>query len=255
MLLAGSILDRAPGRKYATALRFAELSLRAPLPRAGTLNAWRAALPEGFDLALRAPRACIVSPLGPLRVDAKVESALAWVLDAADALQARAVVLPTPADLAPGKRSRELLTAYAARLRRSSGRHYVWAPSGVWEPEETNQLCADLDLVRAFDPLQMQRPQGPVVYAQLCAMGHRSSFSQAALDDALSVITSEETTAAWVSVDSQCSFEVAKRLQRLAAERGLTTFGAEPGADDDEPDDEEDESDEDELDEDADDVS
>src|SRR5437870_1900661 len=116
MLLTGSILDRAPGRKYTKALRFAELSLRAPLPRPATLGAWRAELPDGFQLALRAPRGSLVSPMGPLRVDAALEASLAWVTGAADALAVRAVILPTPADLAPGPRSRELLTSFVARL-------------------------------------------------------------------------------------------------------------------------------------------
>lgn len=227
MLLAGSILDRTPGHKYAAGLRFAELSLRAPLPRAKTLCEWRAQLPDGFALALRAPTSAVVSARGPLRIDETLEHSLKWLLDAAQSLAVCAVVLPTPADLAPGARSRELLTTYAARLPRVANRSYVWAPRGLWQPEETAPLCADLGLVLAFDPLQTPRPAGGVVYAELRALGHRKNFSHAALETALDVITAAEFDTAYVSVDSDRGFDIARRLTAIAAERGLApTLGA-----------------------------
>jgi uncharacterized protein YecE (DUF72 family) len=227
MLFAGSPLDRAPGRKYVAALRFAELSLRAPLPRVATLAGWRAGLPKDFAMALRAPRAALTSKIGPLRSDAATDAALATTLEFAKALEVRALVLPTPSDLAPGARSRELLKAFVAKLPRVEGRHYVWAPSGVWEPEEIDAVCEEVGLVRAFDPLQTPtRPAGEFVYAELRALGHRSGFSLAALDDALSVITSEETTEAFVNVDSPRGFDVAKRLTQLAIERGIAVPAA-----------------------------
>src|SRR5688500_13845553 len=112
MLLAGASLDHLPGPKYLAALRFAEVSLRAPLPRASTLRQKRGQLPEDVVLALRAPKSALVGARGPLRFDAELEAGLAWVLAARDALNAKLVVLPTPADLTPGPRSRELLAAY-----------------------------------------------------------------------------------------------------------------------------------------------
>jgi hypothetical protein len=167
---------------------------------------------------LRAPRSSVVSSRGPLRFDDALEASLQWVIDAAAALNVRAVVLPTPADLTPGARNRELLAAYVARLPRVEGRHYVWSPSGVWEPEHSDPVCEQLGLVRAFDPLETQRPKGDVVYATLRAMGHRSSFSQAALEDAFEVIGQASTAEAFVSVDAERGFDVAKRIQRLMSE-------------------------------------
>lgn len=261
MLLAGSILDRIPGRKYTASLRFAELALRAPLPRAKTLSEWRSQLPADFALALRAPKDALVSARGPLRVDAALEASLGWVLEAADALAARAVVLPTPADLAPGARSRELLGAYVARLPKVENRKYVWAPRGVWEIEDTEPLCAELGLVRAFDPLESARPAGSFVYAELRALGHRKSFSLSALEDALDVIAGAHFDTAYVCVDSDRGFDVAKRLMSLAAEHGLASPGAQPREEQDEDeqdgesDEDLDESDEDEEDDEDDDAS
>jgi uncharacterized protein YecE (DUF72 family) len=251
MLLTGSLLDRVPGRKYVQALRFAELTLRAPLPRPATLVSWRAKLPADFQVALRAPRASVVSKRGPLRSDPELDASLEWLIQAADAVGARAVVLPTPGDLTPGPRSRELLAAYVARLPRSAGRFYVWSPAGLWEPDDTNELCTRLGIVRAFDPLEMPRPTGDIVYAQLRAMGHRLSFSPAALEDALAVIGGAPTTQAFVSVDAARGFDIARRLMQIAADQQL--FGLAPGdvaPSDDEASDEDDDG---ETDEDADD--
>jgi uncharacterized protein YecE (DUF72 family) len=255
MLFAGSILDRTPGRTYTATLRFAELSLRAPLPRPQTLSAWRAQLPDGFALSLRAPKDAIVSPRGPLRIDAALETSLAWTLDAAKALDVRAVVFATPADFAPGARARELLTAYVARLPKVEGRHYVWAPRGVWEPEDTEPLCAELGIVRAFDPLETPRPTGPFVYAEMRALGHRKSFSPAVLQDALEVISSEDFEEAFVTIDSERSFIIAKRLIAIAAEQGLAdgvARSSDPGEEHDGEEEDEDLDDEDEDDEDED---
>jgi uncharacterized protein YecE (DUF72 family) len=243
MLLTGSILDRVPGRTYTGALRFAELSLRSPLPRAATLADWRKGLPEGFKLALRAPRQSLVSATGPLRFDAALEAGLQWLLDAAKALEVSAIVLPTPADLTPGARSRELLGAYVAKIPREAGRHIVWSPSGVWEPEEAEPLCDALGLIKAFDPLETRRPGGDVVYATLRALGHRSSFSTAALEDALEAIEDEPVTEAFLSVDAERSFEIAKRLQRMAADRGLAEASPSDDQDDQEDDDDVDDPD------------
>ena len=56
MLLAGSVVDRLPGPKYAAQLRFAELALRKPLPKPATLRRQRADAPAELVLALRAPK-------------------------------------------------------------------------------------------------------------------------------------------------------------------------------------------------------
>ncbi len=246
MFLTGSILDRVPGHKYAQALRFAELALHAPLPKPATLAGWREKLPQGFQLALRAPRASVVGKSGPLRGDPTLDSSFAWLLQAADALAVRAVVLPTPSELTPGARSRELLAAYVARLPRTPGRSYVWAPAGLWETDETNDLCTQLDLVRAFDPLEMPRPAGDIVYAQLRAMGHRSSFSPAALQDALETIADAPASEVFISVDAPRSFDIARRIVQLAVE--LELFGLTPDAAASADADDEDDEDEDDLD-------
>ena len=219
MLHIGALLDRAPGRKYLAALRFAELALRSPLPRAATLASMRKALPDNFVLALRAPRTAVVSARGPLREDAELTAAVAWMNEAANALQARAVIIHTPSELTPGASSKDLLRAYAAQLPRVPDRHYVWSAQGAWEPEEAEAMCKELGLVRAFDPLETP-PSGAseVVYATLRALGHRAGFSYSALADAVTRTLAHSPREAFISVDAERSFDVAKRLQTLANE-------------------------------------
>jgi uncharacterized protein YecE (DUF72 family) len=214
MLLAGSWLDRLPGPKYLAALSFAEIGLKAPLPRPSTLRRMRAELPADFVLSLRAPQSSIVSARGPLRFDDALESGLAWLLEAREALAARIVVLPTPADLTPGQRDRELLAAYAERLPRAQGQHWVWAPSGPWEAEDAQQVADAAGFVRAFDPLLDALPSRPVVYARLRALGARQSFSPAILEDVVARL--RELPEVYVAIDAPRSFDHAVRLQGLA---------------------------------------
>jgi len=218
MLHVGALVDRAPGRKYTSALHFAELALAAPLPKPGTLAKLRAQLPSEFVVALRAPRSAVSSARGPLRIDTELESALQWLNAAADALQARAVVIHTPSELTPGVRSRDLLREYVSKLPRLPDRHYVWAAQGAWEPEELQRICDDLGLVRAFDPLETAATRSSVAYATLRALGHRSGFSYTALSDAVARTLEHEPKEAFISVDAARSFDIARRLQTLATQ-------------------------------------
>jgi uncharacterized protein YecE (DUF72 family) len=242
MMLAGSVLDRPPGNKYTAKLRFAELSLRAPLPRAPTLKRMRYALPEGFVVALRAPKNALVSARGPLRFDAKLEEGLAWLLAAREALAAKLVVLPTPADFTPGQRDRDLLAEFAKRLPRDAGRHWVWAPSGPWEVEDAEKVAATLGLVLAFDPLQQPLPMAKVVYAQLRTIGARQSFSESLLGDVSALLTSETLTESYVAIDAPRSFGDAVRLQKMA-DADDSTDESDPESDDDSDEDFDDDSD------------
>jgi uncharacterized protein YecE (DUF72 family) len=230
MLHIGALIDRAPGHKYVAALGFAELALRQPLPRANTLASIRKALPSDFVLALRAPRSAVISARGPLREDAELSAAVTWTHEAATALQARAVVIHTPSELTPGARSKELLRAYAAKLPRVPERHYVWAAQGAWEPEEMQALCAELGLVRAFDPLETKSSPGEVVYATLRALGHRAGFSYSALADAVTRTMEHGPSEAFISVDADKSFDVAKRLKVVVSEAIAEAAGEEEDA-------------------------
>ena len=147
MLLTGCVVDRLP-EPGAAPPRFVELRLRSPLPRIATLRRLGAHGATGV-LALRAPTECITSSAGPLAHTPALERNVTWLDHAAQTLGAALVVLPTPVEVTPGARSRDLLRDYAARLPRPEGRVWVWSPRGPWEPEVSYAMTSgDAELSR-----------------------------------------------------------------------------------------------------------
>jgi uncharacterized protein YecE (DUF72 family) len=254
----GALLERAPGPRYLARLHFAEVALRAPLPRPATLTRWRSALPEGFVLSIVAPKTSVVSAKGPLRFDDALEAGLNWLRASADALKAQFVVVPTPASLTTGQRDRDLLAAYVERLRAGApDRKIVWAPTGLWEPDAAQIFAARLGILCAFDPLEATAPDGPIIYGRLEAMGGRQRFTDPLLRDASELLDASEATDAYIAIASPQSFQQASRLAQIASD--ATTSGSsgvvegEDALDEDDEDLDEDEDDEDEDDEDEDD--
>lgn len=234
-LFAGALLDRAPGPQYKRALPFAEISLRAPLPKANTLSKWRENLSQQFTLSLVAPKACVVGDSGALRFDAKLTANVKWLDEAAKALKARFVVVPTGADLTTGQRDRDLLSAYFDALRKSAPkREIVWAPSGLWEPPTASRFAERSGVLYAFDPIDAPVPVGSCVYGRLLAIGHRSRFSEHMLREVVEAVREDDIEEAFIAIDSPRSFKEASRLQQIASDENEDSF------DDDETDDSDD---------------
>lgn len=243
-LYAGALLERAPGPKYVRELAFAEIALRPPLPRPATVAKWRAGLPAGFVTAMVAPREALVSSRGALRFEGSMADHLAATVAAADALEARFLVLPTTSEMTPGQRDRDLFAALLDKIGSKAGRTIVWAPAGLWEPEEAMRLAEKLGIVAAFDPLAtsgIARP-GPIAYARIQALGMRARLSEGLLIRALEAVLGSGATEAFVALDAPDSFKKAIRLQTIA--RGAAT----EAATDDEEDGDDDDLDDDDLD-------
>ena len=215
-LFAGAQLERAPGPKYLEALRFAEMAPVAPLPRASTLAEWRGRLPDDFRTSIVAPRPAVASREGPMRLDDELEAGLRWLLEAADALRVRAIVVPTDADTTTGQRDRDRIAAYFERIPRE-GRKVVWAPSGLWEPDLAQPFAARLGIDLAFDPLEDLVPEGEVVYGRLRAIGGRQRFGPDALADVVDKVLESDAREVYVAIASPRSFKEAEKLAQLAA--------------------------------------
>ena len=218
-LFAGGLLERPPGSKYTSKLRFAELAPQSPLPKPGTLAKWRQKLPAGFQVALRAPDACWQSPEGPLRPSSELDAGLRWLSEAADALEAATIVVATGASVTTGARDRERLRAYFDRLPRVEGRPIAWRPSGLWEPESTQAMAQTLSVIGGFDAIDDPAPEGDVLYSSLLAEGFRRSFSHALLLDVLAKLESSGASRAFVTIESRQSFREASLLQALVEGR------------------------------------
>jgi hypothetical protein len=214
-LLAGALLERPPGPKYTSELRFAELAPQAPLPKPRTLAKWRQSLPDGFELALRAPASSWQSPTGPLRPSPELDAGLTWLSEAADALQASMIVVATSTALTTGARDRQRLREYFGRLPSVDGRLIVWRPTGLWEPEMVQAMTRSLSIVGGFDALNDPTPDADVLYASLLAEGLRRSFSHALLLDVVDKLESSGASRAFVTIESGQSFREARLLQGL----------------------------------------
>jgi len=215
-LLAGALLERPPGPKYTSELRFAELAPQSPLPKPGTLAKWRQKLPEGFELALRAPGPCWQSPAGPLRPSPELDAGLGWLSEAADALQASMLVVATGPAVTTGARDRERLREYFSRIPRAEGRAVVWRPAGLWEPETVQTMASVLSVVGGFDAIDDPVPNADVLYTSLLAEGFRRSFSHALLLDVLDNLQSSGASRAFVTIESGQAIREARLLQSLS---------------------------------------
>ncbi len=215
-LLAGALVERPPGQKYASALRYAELAPIAPLPKPTTLERWRRQLPPTLELGLRAPASCWRSSDGLLRPGDELERGLGWLGEAADALDASVLVIATGAAVTTGARDRERLREYFARVPRAEGRILVWQPSGLWESELRQGMADSLSVVGGFDAIDDPAPHADVIYAFLRAEGLRRSFSHAQLLEVLEKLEHSGASRAFVSIESHQSFREAQLLQSLS---------------------------------------
>lgn len=90
---------------------------------------------------------------GHLQDSAEVRQAWEIVHQCALALEAKELVLRTPASFTPGALYRQRLKQFAA-ARAAEGLRLVWEAEGLWEPKSTLAVARELDLttiVPAFD--------------------------------------------------------------------------------------------------------
>ncbi len=213
----GAVVDRLPGPKYRAALEFAELAPRPPLPRPTSLA--REA-DDALELALAAPRPCVVGAKGPLVLDDALEASLTWLAEAAGAARAVAIVVPTQSDVRTGPRDRERLATYFERLRRDAGRPVVWVPGGLWEAEDAVALARELGVVCGLDPLEaMLVPAGgALAYLRVLGMGARARLGESALATIVEAASECDAERTFVAIESARSFREATRARALADE-------------------------------------
>ena len=176
--------------RYWRSLSFVEARTGEVMPRPATLAEWRASAPPEAEFSVQAYRAIThgredrgfppaakkLSPAaqrqcGGFRDCLEVHEAWMSTKAAAEALGAKIVVFETPASFQPGPdRLRDMYRFFKVLAR---GRFaFVWHPRGAsWSIALAEKVCAELGLLRAFDPLKERppergafrylRPQGP----------------------------------------------------------------------------------------------
>jgi uncharacterized protein YecE (DUF72 family) len=146
------------------------------LPRAGGLRKWRAATPPTFVFSVVLPR-----DVGALEPGDALEKALAASLSVATTLEARCIVLQTPASIRPTGTNKKRLAALLDRIPKE-GVVRCWEPLGMWEREDILATARDLGVVPVLDVASEAPPSGSVVYTRLRALGKTSAMSAAAME-------------------------------------------------------------------------
>ncbi len=206
---------------YAKRFDFLEVktgtSPREPAPSLATLRKWRRAVPPRFDFSV------VAGPhLSMLKGGAPLEEDLKNVQAAVDALQARCILIATPADVTPSNLWRDRMAKLVARFPRDVTQ-VVWEPRGLWEIEDAAVAAKEWGIVLAVDAARDPVPAGPVAYVRLRALGETRSFGAAALDKIANAIGTRRD--AYVIFETDSALAESKRLRTLAQTAGAGTRG------------------------------
>src|SRR5580658_6050158 len=192
-------------------------SAGASVPSLTTLKRWRKAVPPHFAFTV------VAGPeLAALRPGEALDKGRALVAAAADVLEARSILLPTPAEVTPSAVWRERLARVAEGFLRDVT-NLVWEPRGVWEIEDAAVLARKLGLVLAVDAARDPVPAGPVAYARLRALGETRSYGTSALERVVRAIGPRRD--AYVVFETDKALVEAKALRRIAQGSGKKTGG------------------------------
>jgi len=166
------------GELAAYARRFNLLELAAEpsaWPRHSRLRAWRAELGKDLVFSVRLP-----SIVGRLEQGASSGEALERALGVAEALEARWLVLCTPAEVTPCERVRQRLRRLGAELG-DGRRRIAWEARGLWEDAQEEAMARELGWVVVRDLRRRPSPPGDVVYTRLLALGSSTRQNEASL--------------------------------------------------------------------------
>lgn len=94
---------------------------------------------------------------GGLQDTKETQQALEVSRQVAQTLDARRIVLRTPASLSPGPVGRRRIEAFA-RARREEGLEVIWEPGGLWEPVETLTFAQSTSIVPLMSAFVGGRP-------------------------------------------------------------------------------------------------
>lgn len=146
------------------------------IPREGTLRKWRKSVPPTFAFSVVMPRA-----VGGLAPGKELDEGVVHSLAIAAAVEARCVVVQTPAEVRPTTANKKRLAALFARIP-PEGTVRCWEPQGLWEREEIIHTSRELGVVAVLDAARDALVPGPVAYTRLRALGKSVALGTATLD-------------------------------------------------------------------------
>lgn len=176
-LLVGLPALQGDLEKYKT--RFDLLELRpvdTTVPRPGTLRKWRKLVGPGFVFSVVLPRA-----VGDLTPGPALDAALAESLEVAAAVEARCIILQTPATVRPTATNRKRLAAVMEKIA-PEGIVRCWEAQGMWEREDVLETARAIGALPVLDAARDALPAGPIAYTRLRALGKSAALGSATLD-------------------------------------------------------------------------
>jgi uncharacterized protein YecE (DUF72 family) len=193
---------------YARRFDLLEVAPTAQGPTLSTLRRWRKSVPPHFEFAVVAG-----SHIGLLKPGARLDAELDQALEAATALEARCLVVQTPAEVTPAAVWRDRMAKLVKRVPRDVT-NLVWEPRGVWEIEDAAVAAKKWGVVLAVDAARDPVPEGPIAYARLRHLGETRSYGSAALERVLRAIGQRRD--AYVILETPTALKECKRLRQLA---------------------------------------
>ena len=249
-------LPRLKGRlpEYAKSFGLLEVPCEPAPPTAKHLGRMKREAPEGFQFVVVAGRA--LAELASSEPDAALIEA---TRRAAQALEARFLLLRTPASAGPSSRTRARLARLSEALA-GAAQSIAWEPRGMWTDEEVVEIAGQHGLTLVRDVAEHDAPEGPVVYTRLLALGRNQRLGSGAIERMSERLVGAEE--AYVVIEGDGPGGVAKRLRASLGQlrEDNAAFGddededaedgdAEEGEDEDGDDAADDDSDDGELDE------
>jgi uncharacterized protein YecE (DUF72 family) len=160
--------------KYASKFDLVELRAGdAALPKPATLRRWRKAVPPHFAFSVVLPPA-----VGELAPGKALDAGVATSIEVAATLEARCVVLQTPADVRPTTANKKRIAAVMERIPRE-GTVRCWEPAGIWEREDVLAFARSMGVIPVFDVARDAPGAGPIVYTRLRALGKSAILGSA----------------------------------------------------------------------------
>lgn len=174
-----------------------EMPISPSLPRLRTLRELRAQRTDlKFSLRLH-PDSVQVGALHP---------DIARTTEAAEALAAEVIVVPTGPRMTPSSRNK-LALARTFEALQGEGRRLAWEPRGVWGAAEAERIAEDLGALLVRDLTRERAPVSSTLYTRLLPFGSAARVSQNAVE--ILAQNLENAELAYVVVQS----EGAKMLQ------------------------------------------
>jgi uncharacterized protein YecE (DUF72 family) len=224
-------LPRLKGRlpEYAKAFNLLEVPCEPAPPSPKHLGRLKREAPEGFQFALVAGR-----NLADLASSTPDPALVEATRRAAEELEARFIVLRTPASAGPSARTRAKLARMNELLAGAAG-GIAWEPRGMWTDEEVVEVAEELGVTLVRDLAEQDPAPGPLVYTRLLALGRNARFGSGAIERVSERL--EEVEEAYIVIEGNGAAGIAKRLRaslgqmREDAEAGLDGEGDDDDAD------------------------